>query len=51
MSRRAADDTLEAGDLISTGTLTASEPIEAGETWTVEVKGLDVAGLTLRVGA
>jgi 2-keto-4-pentenoate hydratase len=46
MSRRAGE-TLQAGDLISTGTLTTSQPIAAGETWTVAVEGLDLAPLTL----
>jgi 2-oxo-3-hexenedioate decarboxylase len=40
---------LEAGELVSTGTLTAAHPIAAGERWTVEPEGLDVASLALHV--
>ena len=47
MSRREASETLQAGDLISTGTLTTSQAIASGETWTVLVEGLDLAPLTL----
>jgi 2-oxo-3-hexenedioate decarboxylase len=51
MSRRANGHALQAGDLISTGTLTTSQPIEAGDTWTAEVEGIDLQGLSLRVTA
>jgi 2-oxo-3-hexenedioate decarboxylase len=34
---------LQAGEIISTGTLTTSRPIAAGETWRAEVDGLDVS--------
>jgi 2-keto-4-pentenoate hydratase len=39
---------LGAGDLISTGTLTAGHAMGKGEVWRVEVEGLPLAGLTLR---
>ena len=39
---------LAAGDIISTGTLTAAHPIAAGEVWRAEVTGLDLESLTLR---
>ena len=42
---------LHAGDLISSGTLTESQPIAAGETWVAHVDGLDLATLTLRTTA
>jgi 2-keto-4-pentenoate hydratase len=38
---------LEAGDLVSSGTLTAPKPIGAGETWTAEVHGLNLPALSL----
>lgn len=38
---------LEAGDLVSSGTLTESQPIHAGERWTAEVQGLDLGRLTV----
>jgi 2-oxo-3-hexenedioate decarboxylase len=40
-------DALAAGEIITTGTLTAALPIRAGETWASKISGLDVAPLTL----
>jgi 2-oxo-3-hexenedioate decarboxylase len=40
---------LSAGEVISTGTLTAAQHIAAGEVWQVEVEGLAVPPLTLRI--
>lgn len=39
---------LEAGTLISTGTLTDGQPMAAGQTWTATAAGLDLAAITLR---
>ncbi len=39
---------LQAGEIISSGTLCESQPIGAGETWTARVHGLDLPALTLR---
>jgi 2-keto-4-pentenoate hydratase len=47
--RQAGAEPLSAGDLISTGTLTAGHPIGRGETWAVEVDGLPLSSLTLHV--
>jgi 2-keto-4-pentenoate hydratase len=40
-------DTLAAGEIVTTGTLTAALPIRAGETWISEISGLGVAPLAL----
>jgi 2-oxo-3-hexenedioate decarboxylase len=40
---------LAPGELVSTGTLTASHPLAAGERWRVEVEGLDLPDLSLDV--
>ncbi len=40
---------LAAGDLVSSGTLTAGQPIAAGEEWSIELEGLNAPGLTLRL--
>jgi 2-oxo-3-hexenedioate decarboxylase len=40
---------LAAGDLVSSGTLTESTPIQPGATWTAAVEGLDLPALTLRL--
>jgi len=34
--------------LISSGTLTTSQPIVAGDTWAAEVEGIELAPLTLK---
>lgn len=38
---------LRAGEIITTGTLTMAFPVAAGQTWTSEIKGLPLDGLTL----
>ncbi len=38
---------LGAGDFVSSGTLTESQPIRAGERWSAEVHGLDLGSLTV----
>ena len=40
---------LGAGELVSSGTLTESKLISAGDTWRAQVEGLDLAALTLRL--
>ena len=40
--------TLADGEIISTGTLTAAQPLAPGEIWSVEVEGLPVSNLALR---
>lgn len=39
---------LQAGEIISTGTLTLAMPVRAGETWTTKVSGIPLDGPTLR---
>jgi 2-keto-4-pentenoate hydratase len=49
LSRQPQFEPLAAGEIITTGTLTAAMPIKAGETWSSRYEGLPgVAGLTLR---
>ena len=47
--KRRGGETLKAGDLISTGTLTTSLPIAAGEVWIASLNGIPPSSLTLRV--
>ena len=51
LSRRAGAEPLAAGELISSGTLTESRLIAAGEAWSATVDGLELPTLTLRVTA
>jgi 2-oxo-3-hexenedioate decarboxylase len=39
---------LEAGELITTGTLTTALPVAPGQTWFTRIHGLPLSGLTLR---
>jgi 2-oxo-3-hexenedioate decarboxylase len=47
LARQPQFEPLAAGEIITTGTLTAALPIKAGETWTSEYEGLPVTGLAL----
>jgi 2-oxo-3-hexenedioate decarboxylase len=47
LSRQPRFAPLTAGEIITTGTLTAALPIAPGETWTSDYAGLPVAGLHL----
>jgi 2-oxo-3-hexenedioate decarboxylase len=51
ISRRAGEAPLEAGELISTGTLTNAQPIQAGEVWRADVEGLPMASIEVRFHA
>jgi 2-oxo-3-hexenedioate decarboxylase len=48
-----ADDShnppLQAGEIISTGTLTLAMPVNAGETWTTRVHGIPLEDITVRL--
>jgi 2-oxo-3-hexenedioate decarboxylase len=47
--KRRGGETLQAGDIISTGTLTTSLPITAGDTWIASLSGIPPSSLTLRI--
>ena len=49
ISRRMPDELLAGGELVSSGTLTESQPIASGESWTATVEGIDLPALTLRL--
>jgi 2-oxo-3-hexenedioate decarboxylase len=46
---RRGGETLQAGDIISTGTLTTSLPVAPGDTWIASLSGIPPSSLTLRV--
>jgi 2-oxo-3-hexenedioate decarboxylase len=48
IARDQATEPLAAGGLVSSGTLTESQPIAAGETWKAVVEGIDLPNLALR---
>jgi len=47
MAKQDGAEPLAAGDLVSSGTLTDSTPIQPGAAWTASVEGIDLAPLTL----
>src|SRR6266852_4061985 len=47
--RRFPQQPLGAGDIVSSGTLTAGHPTERGDSWRVEVEGIPLPSLTLRL--
>jgi len=42
---------IQAGEIITTGTLTAAFPVSAGETWNMEFSGIALRGMTLKFTA
>jgi 2-oxo-3-hexenedioate decarboxylase len=49
IARRMPDEPLAAGELVSSGTLTESQPIAAGESWTATADGIDLPPLNLSI--
>src|SRR5271167_4747338 len=47
--RRFPTEPLNAGEIVSSGTLTAGHPTDRGDLWTVEVEGLSLPPLTVRL--
>jgi len=47
--KRRGGDTLQAGDVISTGALTTALPIAAGDVWIASLSGIPPSSLTLRI--
>jgi 2-oxo-3-hexenedioate decarboxylase len=47
ITRRSPGEPLAGGELVSSGTLTESMPIAAGETWTAVIDGLSLPALTV----
>ena len=47
IARRQPDEILQAGDLVTTGSLTAAQLLGSRGTWRAEAAGLEVAPLTL----
>jgi 2-oxo-3-hexenedioate decarboxylase len=51
IEKRPSEEPLLTGELVSSGTLTESQPIVPGETWTTRVAGIELADLTLHTTA
>jgi len=48
LARDTASPPLAGGEIVSTGTLTRALPVKPGETWTTELKGIALEGVSLR---
>ncbi|MHB8215537.1 MAG: 2-keto-4-pentenoate hydratase [Candidatus Sulfotelmatobacter sp.] len=49
IARRFPSEPLGAGEIVSSGTLTAGHPASQGDRWTAEVEGISLPSLTLRL--
>ncbi len=49
IARRSPAQPLSAGEIVSSGTLTAGHPTSKADLWTAEVEGIDLPSLTLRL--
>lgn len=47
LADRPADEAIQAGELVSTGTLTRAYPVHAGETWTTALDGIGLPGMRI----
>jgi 2-oxo-3-hexenedioate decarboxylase len=47
LARQPGSPPVQAGDIITTGTITKAYSIQSGQTWRTQVKGIDLPGLTL----
>lgn len=47
IARHPGSPPLRAGETITTGTLTDGHPIVAGETWSTELQGIEIAGISV----
>jgi 2-keto-4-pentenoate hydratase len=41
---------VQAGEIVSTGTLTGLMPVSAGEEWSTTSSGIDLPGLSMSIG-
>lgn len=47
LAERPADEAIQAGELVTTGTLTQAYPVHAGETWSTALDGIELPGLRI----
>lgn len=51
LAEQARGEDLRAGEMVTTGTLTAAWPVRAGETWSTALSGVDLPDLAIRFTA
>lgn len=47
LARQPESESLQAGNIVTTGTITAAYPIRSGEMWTTDIRGIALPGLTV----
>jgi 2-oxo-3-hexenedioate decarboxylase len=47
LGRQARFTPVQAGEIVTTGTLTAARPVSPGETWATRLDGIDLPGLSM----
>jgi 2-oxo-3-hexenedioate decarboxylase len=50
LTKDPANPPLAAGEIVTTGTLTRALPVAPGETWSTELSGVDLHGISVRLG-
>jgi 2-oxo-3-hexenedioate decarboxylase len=48
LANRAGTTPLQEGELVTTGTITAARSVQSGETWTTEIEGIALPGITVQ---
>jgi 2-keto-4-pentenoate hydratase len=51
LARQSNHEPLQAGEIVTTGTVTTAQSVHAGETWRSEVQGITLPGLTIEFSA
>jgi 2-keto-4-pentenoate hydratase len=49
LARQSRFPAVQAGEIVSTGTLTGLQPVSAGETWSTTLSGIDLPGLSISI--
>ena len=47
LSEQSRFDPVQAGEIVTTGTLTSALPVAPGETWSTMLDGIDLTGLSI----
>lgn len=51
LAKQPGHETLQGGELVTTGTITTAQSVCAGQTWRSEVEGIALPGLTVEFSA
>jgi 2-oxo-3-hexenedioate decarboxylase len=48
LAKQPRANALQAGELVTTGTLTGAHPVHAGQTWSTVLEGIALPGMSVR---